>query len=312
MWLVDCEKLYPRSYALKEVHGRTFLKFTASVAKLMADEGPLQFALTRLKSILRTTVRKEVTSLFGFYEWCKAEEYITSIPPRPKLPKGMKGHRAGTQRAKPVPITHAEALALIEALPEWAAKGGRTKDRQKVSNAFRVRDVFRFAYETGLRPGTLNRMRVPHHWKRGQRVLNITEDIDKVSYAREVPLSARAVEILERCAPEFGLIFGKHDYRTHLKAAARAIFSDEAKARDFAAYDFRHGRITHVVTSSQDLLGTAYLAGHRQVTTTNRYLHASQAQAEKALEAVEKLGTDWAQAPSAPQKGKVRRGTHAR
>lgn len=287
-WILDVEKLYPSSLRMFETHARRFAEFTRSVATIFSDEGPRQYAMNRLKDVTRGTVRKELSSLFAFYDWAKTNEHITSVPPRPELPRGMAGKRSGTHRAAPVVVTNDEALRIVRALPEWAARGGGTKPAKAVAGAFRVRDFFELLYETGLRPGTIARLEVPKHWKPGQRTLTITRDIDKVRYAREVPLSARAIAVLQKCAPERGLVFGQHDYRSHYKAAAVAVLGEE-RGRDFAPYDLRHERITIVLAASQDLLGTAYLAGHKQITTTNRYLHAAQEQAAHAVAATEKL-----------------------
>jgi hypothetical protein len=121
---------------------------------------------------------------------------------------------------------------------------------------------------------------------------------DKARYGRTVKLTARAQAILERCAPKSGLIFGKHDYRAFIKAAALKVLPRD-KALLFAAYDFRHGRINNLLETSGSLHGVAFVAGHKQLTTTNAYLRGQQrhgdavmAAADAALAAEPNTGTN--------------------
>lgn len=293
LWLAEMAPLYPRSIKALIVYGRHFESFAdegadkrAPLERITADDGPQRYALHRIKSTLRGTLRKELSALGGFLAWAKANEMFASVPPRAVIPKGMHGTRTGPQRAKPVAITPREAQRIIAALPEWAAKGGRKGgDRSTIRGAFPVRDRFVFAYETGLRPSSLDRLEVPRHWVPGSRDLTITDDIDKASFGRTVPLSDAAIAVLERHAPAAGLVFGRHDYRAHVKAAALKVLP-AAKARAFAAYDFRHGRGTHALEASGDLLGVAHLLGHRQVTTTNLYVHTSEEHARNVIKSV--------------------------
>jgi hypothetical protein len=62
------------------------------------------------------------------------------------------------------------------------------------------------------------------------------------------------------------------------------------------AYDFRHARLTDLVSRSGDLTGVAYLAGHKNVTTTNRYVHPSRRAAERVL--AQATGTNGPEPPS--------------
>jgi hypothetical protein len=48
----------------------------------------------------------------------------------------------------------------------------------------------------------------PEHWKPGATKLHITKDNDMNRFQRDLPLPPRALAILERWAPEAGLIFG--------------------------------------------------------------------------------------------------------
>src|ERR1051325_9472141 len=94
-------------------------------------------------------------------------------------------------------------------------------------------------------------------------------------------LTEPALAALEAVCPERGIIFGEHDYRDQLKTAARPPLQRE-KARTFATYDLRHARATQWAESG-NLVGVAYLLGHKQVTTTNKYARPNRNAAEKVL-----------------------------
>ena len=67
--------------------------------------------------------------------------------------------------------------------------------------------------------------------------------------------------------PERGLTFGCHDYRSELKKAAQGVLTP-ADLANFAAYDFRHARVTELAEQGH-LTGAAFNVGHRKVSTTD-------------------------------------------
>jgi site-specific recombinase XerC len=138
-------------------------------------------------------------------------------------------------------------------------------------------------YETGLRSSTLDRIRVPQHYVKGQRVLKLTPDVDKARFGREVPLTRRARRILDyligKLGPDFeGPIFGTadgagHDYRKHIARAAFKILPREV-AVSFCAAHLRSARITHLLESGANIVGVKHLVGHKHISTTDRYVRS--------------------------------------
>lgn len=252
--------------------------------RLVADAGPEDYGVMRLGHALRKTVRKEITSLFEFLNWAQRHKHLASVPPRRALPKGESGVRTGKQRATPVHVDPSEASAIIALLPEWS-DAIRSKRKGYDSRAFRVRDVFDFMWEMTWRPSTLARLEIGRNWSRGQTTVVLEDADDKALYGREVSLTPRALAILERIAPESGLIFGEHDYRKYLKTAAAKVLPP-AKAKAFARYDFRHGRINNLLEATGNMLGVAYQAGHKQLTTTNAYLKPQKRQGDAVVAAM--------------------------
>jgi len=165
---------------------------------------------------------------------------------------------------------------LLASLPAWSIpRGGR--------DAFPIRARFIVAYETSLRPATLDALSVPEHWSRGRASLTVTDAIDKARFGREVPLTAAAVAALESVGRR-GLIFGAHDYRHQLEKAAKQVLPAQ-KAKTFCAYDFRHARLTEI--AEKNLLAAQYMGGHKKVTTTAIYVRPSLRAAKKTLAELE-------------------------
>src|SRR5690606_35263390 len=77
-----------------------------------------------------------------------------------------------------------------------------------------------------------------------------------------------------------------HDYRWQLAKAALSVLPP-SKARTFTGYDFRHARLTELAEQG-NLTGTAYLAGHKRVTTTAIYVRPGLRAGERALEQAER------------------------
>lgn len=303
LWLVEAEKLWPRSYETRisqlgnvETWATEAPRFNddrrAPIERLMDDAGPAQFAADRLTQVLKGTVGGELSNLYAFFDWAVRERHLATEPPRPKLPRGAQGVRVGPQRAAPVDITLEEALAMCEVMPEWSAHGGGTGERGPNSKIpMRVRDVFRLSWELALRPGIAQKIRVPRHYVHGQSYVWITRDIDKIGLERRLPLTKVAQEILERCAPAEGLIFGEHDLTYQIKRAAKLVLPPE-KARQFARYDFRHGRAVHALEVTGDLPGTQRLLGQLQATTTNRYIRTREAHVTRLIAALDADAAD--------------------
>lgn len=254
-----------------------YLATFGTLGRMASTEACEQFARERLRSALRSTVKRELSFVRNFFAWCVDVGVLTEAPLVKPLPRKAIGVRTGHQRLAPVEITLAEARAIAARLPEWS----------KVHSGERwpCRARFIVAWETGLRPKTIATLSVPEHYVRGAAVLQIDPKNDKVRFGRSVPLSEEARAALDSVLPEKGIIFGTREYRIRLKRAAIEVLG-ERRGRDFAPYDFRHGRVTHLLDSGAPLTGAAFLVGHKQVSTTNRYTHPSERAARAAIDAV--------------------------
>src|SRR5690606_17190467 len=124
-----------------------------------------------------------------------------------------------------------ECARVIAALPQWTRPRGDAP-------SFAVRARFVVAWETALRPATLDALSVPEHYSRGADSLQISDEIDKARFGRVLPLTDAARAALDGVcrSGHVGLIFGCHDYRWQLAKAALSVLPP-SKARTFTGYD---------------------------------------------------------------------------
>lgn len=225
----------------------------------------------RLRQALRKTVQTEVSAMRGLLEWLKETGEIAEIEALPSVPKGAMGTSCGVRRRVAAPLLEkAEIRAFLRRLPEKADKGWWVRPRCEL------------LYETSLRPTTIDALSVPEHWRPGAKSLWIPENIDKEGFAREVPLTPRALAILKRCAPKEGVIFGEHKYYRYIAKAAKVTLPGW-KADIFTGQHLRSARATHLLDAGASLTGTQHMLGHRWVSTTARYSRASLKEAQKAI-----------------------------
>lgn len=243
-----------------------WLPFFGSLAGVLAPGRLQEYARSRLGRVLRKTVLKELSGIRTFLLWLQEQQAIVDVPAMPELPRRAVGVRAGTQREHAVQLSPDQVAAFLAALPERSAKG------------YPVRARFMFAYETGLRPATIDAIEVGRHWTPGAAELRITRDIDKIRNERTVPLSPLALEILVANAPKTGRVFPPFVARKVILATCR-----RAGLPKIAPYDLRHARATHLVEGGASLPGVSYLLGHLKTTTTDGYVHASARAAAEIL-----------------------------
>lgn len=273
-WLADVEgELDAGTVGTMLVYVRHFEAFFGTMGQL-TDANCARYGRQRLARVKRQTVRKELSALRRFVGWCAEQGILSRAPVVPPLP----GRSTGTaysqrRRTKATPLSPDEVEAIIECLPEWSTS--------KKTKPFIVRARFRVAWETALRPSTLDALSTPENYVCRSGTLIITDEIDKVRFGRDLPLTEKAQEALGSVCPKSGLIFGKHDYRAQLSKAAAKVLPPE-RAMTFTAYDLRHARATQWAEGG-NLVGVAYLLGHKQVTTTNKYARPNQSAAERVL-----------------------------
>jgi integrase len=268
-WLTAIEsELDKETVATYGQYAKRWLKFFGSTLGSMSKATCANYKRARLLKVCASTVRKELSALRGFLAWCVEQEVIEEAPVVAGVPKRTMGTRVHEQRPDFTP-TLERIESLFRALPPRCRGGHLGRAR------------FIVAYETGLRPATLDVLSVPEHFTKGATHLALVDEDDKGRWGRPLPLSPRARAVLDEVATE-GLIFGEHDYRGVWALALKAAGLPETMVQ----YDLRHARIQHLLDAGAPLTGVAYLAGHKLLTTTNHYARGSAREAERAVTGV--------------------------
>jgi site-specific recombinase XerD len=269
-WLLAIESdLDEETVATYEGYSTGWLKFFGSTLGTITRASASDYRRARLLKVSASSVRKELSAIRNFLAWCLEQEIVGDVPIVPGVPKKALGTRAIPKRPV-IDITPEHVEAIFRELPV-RGRGGHL-----------VRARFIIAYETGLRPATLDALRAPEHFVRGAVDLTIADEHDKARFGRPLPLSPRARSVLDEVVNDIGPIFGKHDYREVWRSAVIASGAPVT----MVPYDLRHARIQHLLDSGEPLTGVAYLAGHTLLTTTNNYARGSRRQAERAVSGV--------------------------
>jgi integrase len=256
-----------------EGYAQSWLSFFKTAAEI-ADVATLhRYVRHRLDQVTAATVRKECSALQSLLKWMARPDvgYLDAAPDVPRPPKRATGTRA--QRRRRVDLDAPTVESIIDHLPE------------RLRNGKPCRAFFRLLWETGLRRSSLERLQAPRDYRRGDEVLRLPPEADKARWGRELPLTPRARVALDAVVPEAGRLFDpRTDYRKALRRAALAAGVPADLARSVSNHDFRHARTTDLLSQEgASLAGVAYLVGHRQVTTTNRYVHPGKRAAAAAL-----------------------------
>lgn len=280
LWLASDSTIAPRTVPIWTVYGGHWRQRWETLVDV-TDSACEEYRNERLRSVLARTVRKELGALRRFLGWCKDHGYLGRVVAVPFVPKRATGTKFEKRRRAAAPeLSPDQVEALIEALPEWAV--------QNKANArpYAVRARFLVGYETGLRPTFLDDLSCPEHYRRGERYLRISVDVDKNRMQRAVPLSEAARSALDAVCPDIGPIFGKHDYRLHIQRAAFKVLP-RAAAEVFTGTHFRSAQATHTLETTGNIPGSMHLFGWSRVDTASKYTRASKRAAEDTIRARE-------------------------
>ncbi len=272
-WLAEVRsEVSPETLRTWELYaGAHFIPHFETSDRLCSEACLRDYMRKRLQEVKARTVQKELSSLRRLLTWMAERGLVQEAPAFPKLPRRATGTAHPSGRRKRIDLSPKEMDAIVCALP------ARTRDGQP------LRAYFEVMRETGLRPGTLQRLHAPDDYRPGSQFLRIRAEADKARYARELPLSDRAREVLDEVCPVEGIFFPKFAWRYPLRTAALAAGLEADRASNIKPYDFRHSVATELTERSGNLLGVGYLLGHRHATTTNQYVHARRSAAEAVL-----------------------------
>lgn len=283
-WLFDIKELCKeKSWKTLRTHIKHLAGFFKTLDRVTGTD---DYCKARLKEVLRETVKKEITTLRRFMKWAKKKQYIATLPDLEYPPESKPGtpDTKRKHKRKSIPLSRAEARAILAELPATSVRARRGTFKHA------VRDFYVVLWETGLRPVTVEQIATLTHYRPGIPEIHIDEIIDKVHYKRDLDITPTAFAAMERWAnaKSEGPVFGAHDRRVPFRAACRAAAKKgklaEWKKDVVTPYDFRHGRTTDLLDQpGATMVGVAYVVGHKQITTTNKYTHPEREQAKAAV-----------------------------
>jgi len=267
-------RLSPETVAVYAMYAQSIWNEHFRMMDAIDDASVSTYIITRLGCVTRSTVCKELSALRGFLRWCKVHGHLSVIPHIESPPASTTGTRSPMGTRQTVELSEEELDRVLEAMPERTG-GGRGGNP--------ARAFFTVLAETGLRRSTLFRLHAPGDYYPGRSTLRIRGETDKARFHREVAITARARAVLDAVCPEVGPIFKRVDYRETIRRAGRDAGLEPHRAARLSFHDFRHARTTHLLERTKNLAGVAYLLGHTNITTTNRYVRPNQRAGEAAL-----------------------------
>jgi integrase len=164
-----------------------------------------------------------------------------------------------------------------------------------------LRDVATLILEIGLRPGEVFSIRREDvHFYAAPPFVHIPFGKTK-NAVRDVPMTARAKEVLSRRAIEaqnkngqciFPLRVGNgHDWSqpmNEIEPAHLAALRESKISSPFRPYDLRHTYGTRAIEGGTDPLTLMRLMGHADLKTTSRYVHLSKSHLAEAQAKIER------------------------
>lgn len=267
-WL-DSLSIRPVTRGLYEKYAGYWVERWATLDELTSSAIAL-YSRHRLKTVRGKSVANEMSALRGLLEWCGQVGLLSELPAVPRVTRAEGTPYAKRTRVAAPELSQSEVWAVINALPEFSGRGWPVRARAIV------------AYTTSLRPTALDKLRVPEHYSPGAATLRITDDLDKEAFARDLPLPPIARQALDSVCPEVGLIFGRHRITPYIQRAAAQVLAPH-KAAVLTGQHFRSAALTHMLEGGASLPGTQYIAGHKHVSTTSRYVRPSFRAAAEAM-----------------------------
>ncbi len=303
---------YRVSLKLGNIHLRVILPFAGAakpqlekefIESLRSDELQVS-SINRVLEVLRRMLRLSL-------EWGKTEK----APPKIQMLPGENERDRVLTRDEERPYLEAarKVGADIEEAYQRALTGTRAKKGEAPiapEDPYLLRDVTSILIDCALRPEECFRLR----WQSVRDgALHIS--FGKTGNARRtVPLTNRASILLEmrRSACHGEWVFPAHTRSGHIEKSTLKKQHNKAlkisKLEPFTVYTLRHTCLTRWSTH-MDAYTLAYLAGHADFATTNRYIHPQEDTVRVALErrTVNKAGIVLGIVASSYLKGRLRR-----
>lgn len=259
----------PRS---KERYQQIAKHFKNHFGNLLIDEVTpailSRYKAKRLKTILPTTLRKELWSLSKIFSVAIDEWEICTKNPVKKVIRTLSGDNKRTRYFKP-----GEEQSLYLALPPW------------------LKPIITVALQTGLRQGNILMMTI-EEVEVGMDCIVIpkTKNDEPVS----IPMTSTVRQIMKEAIGirkhGKGYIFRTADGKPYTSGQVGIAFRracERAGIEDFRFHDLRHEFATSLVRAGVDLYRISRLCGHKDQRMTQRYAHLATDDLRDAIRAID-------------------------
>jgi len=276
----------PRTIAVRQVHLRRFAEFLAQqnltdiatvTSGVLADHQRDLFYLPTRRGAARSLSyqNQAMHALRSFFHFLKVEGYVAHDPaetlPLARIPRTLPRQV----------LTVQEARKVIET-PDTGCLLG-----------YRDRTILETLYATGIRKSELMNLTVDN--------VNLPEELLRINGGkgakdRVVPLTRLACSFLETYLKAIrpALLQGRPSERVFISQRGRPIsknalgelvekYARQARvAKKVTCHIWRHSCATHLVKNKANLRHVQEMLGHRQLSTTERYLHLTIADLKEA------------------------------
>ncbi len=258
-----------RRYCLTVLRGKPSCHETELQLKRISKHFPQRFKninkfdinnyrIKRLETVNSTTCRDDLVLISRLFRWV-SREFLLELP---NPCDGVKIPKANKPRDKVV--TEEEMKQLLSVMTPI------------------MRMVIELAYETAMRRSELLRL-TPECLHLEERLLDV---VDGKTGSRTVPLSRRAVEILqtasESCPSEKSRLF-----EVTGSGVTQALINARRKlglSEDIRVHQLRHSRISLVARKGFNNAQIMAVSGHRDVRSVQRYTHLNASDVVKLLD----------------------------
>jgi len=242
---VNVIKTFPlASYAIANVTGKELAEFRDA----------------RLKEVSPRTVQYDLITIgHAFSVAIKDWGYV--LPrgnPIDEVRKPKVGNNARDRR-----LVGDEEARLLEACDVYGGEIG---------------SIVRFAVETAMRQGEIAAFRW-EHVRLSDRTIHLPKEITKTNTDRDVPLSSRAVEILEALPRRIdGRVFGMEGHsigKAFRRCCGRATNAEgnPAPIKNLRFHDLRHEATSRFFERGLNPMQAASITGHKSLQMLKRYTH---------------------------------------
>ncbi len=266
-WTRACGKA-PSYIVKQEMHYRAHFQDHWTKLEQITGKSIEGYKVARVTNPERTTsVYKELVTLSRFLRWCKKQGLIDSLPEFDRF-KPVTDY-------VPLDMTRKEVKRLLAAMP----------DRRTHHNRRAVREFFTVQWAQAMRPGEVMKLRW-HDVDLEKRRVTIRQLADKTrdKDGRTIGMASEAHAVFASMAKSVAhlptsFIFGKCTFRESLRIAARKVgVSDE-----ITPHHLRHARISELAGSTRDVAAVQFFAGHKNLSTTDRYVRSRTERTEMML-----------------------------